>query len=167
MFNSGPSALGFGSNCSIVNNTFIGTRSFDTIEFHPERTYGFSFLPQFFSNNVEVKNNLFVGIATCNLSVGCQNNIVYYGEFFENDSEGVNKNNFLYYNGESYNNQPYVFDGSGSFFVGGEGFDELEFNRTHANLNSYFVPVIGSDACSGGVITHGHLAGQSCANVLI
>ncbi len=75
--------------------------------------------------------------------------------------------NFLYYNGESYNNQPYVFDGSGSFFVGGEGFDELEFNRTHANLNSYFVPVIGSDACSGGVITHGHLAGQSCANVLI
>ncbi len=31
------------------------------------------------------------------------------------------------------------------------------------NLNDAFVPVMTSDACSGGIITHGHLAGQACA----
>ena len=60
------------------------------------------------------------------------------------------------------------FEGSGNFFIGGADFDTYSYtmpggNSHGVNLNDAYVPVEGSDACSGGIITAGHLAGQSCA----
>jgi len=60
------------------------------------------------------------------------------------------------------------FEGSGNFFKGGADFDAHSYtlpggNSHGVNLNDAYVPVEGSDVCSGGIITKGHLAGQSCA----
>lgn len=52
-----------------------------------------------------------------------QDDIPYYSQSFEQHQEGTNRNNLAYYHGEPEGSEPHPFHGSGTFFVGCDGFD--------------------------------------------
>lgn len=159
MFNSGAGAAGFGDNCVIERNTLIGSR----MTGGADRAYGLAFVGRFDSTNVRIRDNLFVGISHASPDVDCRNNIVYAGDSFEEDSTGTNRDNLVYYDGEPMGSEPYSFDGAGVFFAGCDLFEAEAFRRTEENLNDCFAPVVGSDACNAGIVTHGHMTGEPCA----
>jgi len=90
---------------------------------------------------------------------------IFYDEFSPNSTSKILARESSMIHGDP----PTYFEGSGNFFVGGDDFDTYSYTRGPGNgphkqnLNDAYIPVVGSDACSNGIITHGHLTGEDCA----
>jgi len=142
-----------GSNCRIVNNTFVGRKhgNYDT-NGDADLLYGFGMINANAASGanastITVANNLIVGAGSAPAGAVVKNNIVYSGSGFEEDSVGNNANNLVYYDGEPVGSEPHPFDGSGAFFVGAPLFDALAFKTQHSeNFNDAFQLVAEADA---------------------
>jgi len=140
-----------GSNSKIRHNTFVGHK----ISSNPERRYGFAAMLGISESadplTIDIEDNIFVGIASGHGSANVVHNILYDGWGYEEDSVGNNRENLVYYDGESLGSEPWSFHSSEGFFLGGAGFDAGLDSRHGKNFNDYFYPLITSDACNGNV----------------
>ncbi len=140
-----------GDNLTIRNNTIIGRQyGGGYIEANPQYHYGVAYRGDAYgetdTSTWTITNNIFVGMCSGPPSDAiAQGNIVYsdFGGWpghppvwYEEDEEGVNQKNLMYYAGESYPNEPTPFDEG--FFMGGEGFEDAFTVQHGLNFNEHF-----------------------------
>ncbi len=130
-----------GNNIIIRNNTVVGTRARTypgVVRYRYGMAFELSYVAGTDPDTIEICNNLFVGQVKA-YATTIQNNIAYYdfGGTFQRDNEGGQQGNFIYYNGETYPNEPAPFEGT-AFFVGCEGFDEGFTTHHGQNFNEAF-----------------------------
>jgi len=136
---------GLGDRCVIRNNTFAG-RIHGNYHRNGQASmlYGFAMTnaaaaPDADASTIVVANNLFVGIGSAPKGATVKNNIVYASDDFDEDDQGPNADNIVYYDGHPVGQEPRPFGGSGNFFIGGQSFDKLAFKKQHSeNLNAAF-----------------------------
>jgi len=170
------------SDITIRNNTFINSY----LDPSGRNKYGTvmslnAYNPSDGVPNLKIHDNIFIG------QVGLDDNMDNYQNYLEEDNNifwsiidnsagstlypsPLGPDSTIVYTDDNY------FEGSGNFFVGGALFDQYSYTQPYnpdpyyeqdsshkQNLNDAYIPVVGSDACSGGIITKGHLAGEVCA----
>ena len=160
-----------GDNFTFNDNTIIGRYRYvggDDYKYYVSASFSGDFNP-----SLEVHNNIFIGVFSVDTSLFStfdeENNIYWIVKNGTNWPQTFGTNSIV----ARYIDTNY-FEGSGNFFVGGSDFDQWSYERvpeeetgsTHGiNLDNSYIPMNNSDACQNGIITRGHLIGQSCAGI--
>jgi hypothetical protein len=141
-----------GNGCKVIHNTFIGTKHENysgnglAEMLHGIALTGAVPADKTVPSTIVVANNVFVGTANAPAGAIVKNNIVYAGSGFEEDGQGSNSGNLVYYNDEPAGSEPHPFYQAAGFFTGGTGFDAGFDARHDNNFNAYFKLAPGSDA---------------------
>ena len=181
---------GLTDNIIIINNTFIGRQAYVAPTTNEEKYGSVIKLEPYTSSgatNIFLYDNICVGALDLDSNLGpiTEDNNIFWsikdaGVYLDSPYGDTTK---LLHTSAALNpeyTQDY-FETSGLFFDGGDLFDQyayswstdltdveifydIAYSANGVNLGDSFRPVIGSDACSDGIITKGHLAGETCGS---